>query len=406
MHIRLTQIVLAALTALSVTGTAAAQSWSNAVPIDSNATYETRNLLARLHWMRGQKMLFGHHETTRFMVNSKPPGEPRWSDVREMTGEWPGLFSKQINFAVKWNDGDGMREDIQFAYSIGAAITVCWHADNPVTGGNSGDTNIDFPSILPGGSNHYLLVAALSNVASYLETITNSAGYPIPLIYRAWHENNLLNSYWWNKATPEEFKEFWHFTVEYYRDTRGLHNLLYAFCPNWRNPMSQGNVAANYLETYPGDDYVDIMGLDYYGNINRANVTTVLVTMVQLANQHGKVPVLAECGAALGGLDNPAAEPGWYTNSWLSVLKNDPLLRTMPYGQTWYNKPAPGDHWVPYATNHPHYAAFMAFYDDPWTAFSADLEDLHLYEPVPEPFGAAVLACAVAAVIRVRRALL
>ena len=370
-------------------GTCAAWSLTNAVPIDTNATYETRNLLARLQWIRGQKLLFGHHETTRFRVAPLPPGQTRWSDVREVTGEWPGLSTFQINYAVKYGDPDGMRREMQYACNIGAALTVCWHADNPVTGGTYGDTNIDFQTILPGGTNHQKLVDALSEVADFLATVTNSQGRPIPLLYRAWHEHNLLNAYWWNRATPEQFKQFWRFTVTYYRDTRGLHNLLYVFCPNWRAAMASGNIATNYLETYPGDAYVDVLGLDYYGDLHKPGVTNVLREMVRLGDEIGKLATLTECGAALDGLSSPAAQPEWYSNSLLRVLKDDPLLRTMPYAQTWYNKP--GQYWVPYATNIAGYEAFMAFYSDPWTAFGNDLAALKLYDAVPEPASAGVL---------------
>ncbi len=377
-----------------------AQSWTNAVPCDTNATHETRNLLARLHWLRGQRLLFGHHETTRFRVNALPPGEPRWSDLRDVTGEWPGLWSFQINFAVKYGDPDGMRREMQYAYCIGAPLSVCWHADNPVTGGGTGDTNIDFATILPGGTNHQKLVDALSGVADFLLTVTNAAGAPIPMLYRAWHEHNLISSFWWNRATPEQFKEFWRFTVSYYRDVRGLHNLLYVFCPNWRAPMASGVIATNYLDAYPGDAWVDVLGLDYYGDLKRAGVTNVLREMVRLGDERGKLATLTESGAHVNGLTDPGAQPDWYSNSLLRVLKDDPLLRTMPYVQTWYNKP--GQYWVPFASTNPAYPAFRAFYEDAWTAFGNDLAGLQLYAPVPETAAATLLTAALAATLRKR----
>jgi len=364
-HVQLTwprcMAVCAFALALAGTGECIAHSWMHAAPVDSNATYEPRNLLARLHWLRGQKLLFGHHETTRFRVNPLPPGEPRWSDLRDVTGEWPGLWSFQINFAVKYDDPDGMRREMHYAYSIGAPLTVCWHADNPVTGGGSGDTNIDFATILPGGSKHHLLVNALSNVATFLLAVTNAAGQPIPLLYRAWHEQNLVSSFWWNKATPEQFKEFWRFTVVYYRDVRGLHNLLYVFCPNWRAPMASGNIATNYLETYPGDEWVDVLGLDYYGDLTRAGVTNVLREMVRLGEERGKLATLTESGAHVNV-------------------------------QTWYNKP--GQYWAPYATTNAAYPAFMAFANDDRTALGGALAELQIYQFVPEPLFAAPLLLA------------
>ncbi len=346
-------------------------------PSDPNATPETAALLAGLQRIRGEKMLFGHHMTDTFVITNPPAGADRWSDVKAATGEWPGMWSYQMNFATRFGAADSMRESIRFAHELGAPVTMCWHMGNPVTGGGSGDTNIDIASILPGGANHHLLVAEMSRGADYLETLTDSQGQPIPVLYRPWHEFNLVSAFWWNLATPAQFKQLWQFTVEYYRDTRGLHNLLYVWNPNWRKPMSEGDIRANLLEKYPGDAYVDVLGLDHYGDINKPGVMEVLREIVRLADERGKLPTLHETGVSIGSAyANPYADPDWYIDL-LTALKGDPLTATIPYVTTWYNKPSA--FWVPYAEGVNGYEAFMEFYNDPWTGFSGDLPALNLY---------------------------
>lgn len=343
-------------------------------PCDPAATAETRALLANLHAHRGYRLLFGAHLTTKFKVSTPPPGTTRWSDVMAVTGEWPGLWGFQMNFAVKWNEGDSMREEIRFANSLGAPVVMTWHTDNPVTDGGSGDLNIDIASLLPGGSNHAMLIAKLDLAAVYLATLTDAEGRPIPVLYRPWHEHNLKNSFWWNKATPEQFIELWRFTVAHFRDTHGLHNLLYVFCPNYNWSLGNEDTTAVYLTTYPGDDWVDVLGLDSYGDISANRTADVLRAIVRLANARGKLPTFSESGVALTGFSHAAARADWYRAVLLDPIEQDAELRTLSWVMTWYNKPS--EFWVPYAPDVKGYDSFMDFYADPYTAFSNDLPEL------------------------------
>jgi mannan endo-1,4-beta-mannosidase len=65
--------------------------------------------------------------------------------------------------------------------------------------------------------------------------------------------------------------------VEYLRDAAGLHNLLYAYSPDARFMQVRGGqnnafsdlaqFQAQYFYAYPGDDYVDVLGLDNYADV-------------------------------------------------------------------------------------------------------------------------------------------
>ena len=45
----------------------------------------------------------------------------------------------------------------------------------------------------------------------------------------------------------------------------GVHNFIYAFSPDVKF-----NSESEYLERYPGDDYVDLLGMDDYADFGRA----------------------------------------------------------------------------------------------------------------------------------------
>src|SRR5690606_5740297 len=84
-----------------------------------------------------------------------------------------------------------------------------------------------------------------------------------PVIFRPFHEFD-GDFFWWGApySSPTEFKELWKFTVTYLRDTLNVHNLLYAYSPD-----NSYTTKAGYLSRYPGDEYVDILGMDNYGDL-------------------------------------------------------------------------------------------------------------------------------------------
>ena len=65
-------------------------------------------------------------------------------------------------------------------------------------------------------------------------------------------------------CTPDELKQLYHFTESYLRDIKNVHNLLYAY--NTDRFYSK----EEYLERYPGDEWVDIIGFDIYQAYNTA----------------------------------------------------------------------------------------------------------------------------------------
>ena len=100
----------------------------------------------------------------------------------------------------------------------------------------------------------------LDQIAEYNKTLIGKNGEQIPVIFRPWHEFD-GDWFWWGKkyCTAEQFKELYRFTVTYLRDTCHVHNFLYAFSPDVNFTSEK-----EYLERYPGDEYVDIIAMDNY----------------------------------------------------------------------------------------------------------------------------------------------
>ena len=51
-------------------------------------------------------------------------------------------------------------------------------------------------------------------------------------------------------------------TVSYLRDSLGVHNFIYAFSPDNKKFKPKHNFRA-----YPGDEWVDMVGIDNYGDL-------------------------------------------------------------------------------------------------------------------------------------------
>jgi len=102
----------------------------------------------------------------------------------------------------------------------------------------------------------------------YLNNMVNMMkSYDKPIIIRLAHEMNLQSYHWgvnsndYNENTPILYREFFRYIYKFFQD-RKVYNVIFAFSPNVDSlPNTSWNRISNY---YPGDAWVDIVGLDGY----------------------------------------------------------------------------------------------------------------------------------------------
>ena len=232
--------------------------------VDPNATYETKALLHNLHDMSGSHAMFGHQATLAYGYTWR--NEPSRSDVKDVTGSFPSLYGWDIaDFLPNPNIVNESTDSARWAANIsyvkeglerGGVITYAWHMRNPVTNQSFYDTTRAVHAIIPGGEKHEEYKQTLDVIADYFNEIS-----PMPIIFRPFHEHN-GNWFWWGKGltTEEDYITLWRFTVEYLRDEKGVHNLLWAFSPD-RSRTTINTFKTDYFYGYPGDEYVDIIGM-------------------------------------------------------------------------------------------------------------------------------------------------
>lgn len=343
--------------------------------VDPNATAETKALFRNLDEIRKTHVLFGHQDDLAYGV--KWVNKPGRSDVKEITGAYPAVFGWDIGHIeldsaqnLDKVNFENMRRWMREGYEAGGVITISWHLNNPVNGASSWDKTVTVPHILPGGSHHDVFLTYMDRLATFLGDITH------PIIFRPWHEQT-GGWFWWgsDSTTPEDYIALYRFTVEYLRDTKGLRNLLYAWSPN--SPSDYGY--ENFLVTYPGDEYVDVMGFDDYWSLDQrengvAVMTEHLKFLVETAEARGKIPALTETGL------EAVRDSTWFTQKLLKSIRDNPTSRRIAYALVWRNSNETVDRKDHFYAPHPGHAAasdFVTFKNDPLILFADGLPNLY-----------------------------
>lgn len=349
--------------------------------VDSKATKKTKALFTNLKNDFKGAFLFGHQEDQAYGVNWK--AEKNRSDVKDVCGDYAAVHGWDIGKEGELRNLDGVlftdiRKLIKQSYKRGGVNTISWHGDNPVSGGGTWDTVRAVVHILPGGKDHARYVERLDKIADFLQSC--KAGFTkIPIIFRPFHEHN-GDWFWWGKkhCTEEEYIALWQFTIKYLRDERKLHHILYAFSPDASRMNTQSD-SVDYLYGYPGDEYVDILGLDNYRDVGiKWNMKPVdeqkrqlikgLEIVSDLAIQKNKIAAFTETG--LEGV----TISDWYTQRILEPLKDNRHIQ-LAYIMLWRNANEK-HHYAPYP-GHSSSPDFIRFYNDDYTLFESDLPNLY-----------------------------
>jgi mannan endo-1,4-beta-mannosidase len=356
--------------------------------VDSDATEETKALLTNLHEMSGEHAMFGHQATLAYGYTWA--GDSSRSDVKDVTGSFPALYGWDVADFIPnpvWGnpESDSLRWHQNLAYakeglSRGGVITYAWHMRNPATGRSFYDTTKAVHTIIPGGEHHEEYKATLDIVAQFFKELS-----PMPVIFRPFHEHN-GDWFWWGKgqASEEDYITLWRFTVEYLRDEKGLHNLLYAFSPD-RSRTDIDHFKQDYFYAYPGDDFVDIIGLDNYWDVGHpANETPPseraelfvrsLAMTVEIADSLGKVPALTETGL------EAVPDPQFWTETMLKGMLANEKTRKMVYVQVWRNANYEREQRDHYYAPYPGQVSaedFIEFKESEFILFEDELPDLY-----------------------------
>ncbi len=313
------------------------------------------------------KILYGHQDDLSYghqwRVSDWSNDPLERSDVKDVTGKYPMVLGFDLGGIELGREANldnvpfGLiRKAARVHARRGGIVTFSWHPRNPLTGGDAWDVSSDqvVASILPGGSLEEEFGLWMKRLGDFLESL----GEDVPVIFRPWHEN-LGSWFWWglDLCTEQQYIELFRLVWRYCTQERGLKNLLWCYSPNGdAGPQA-------YISRYPGDEFVDILGVDTYefvgdGTVEDASrryvqeIKVNLTYLQELASAHGKLMCLSETG--LEGL----VEPAWWTGILEPAIRNFPIC----YVLTWRNADDRPEHF---------YAAWKGFeYEADMKAFS------------------------------------
>lgn len=368
------KIIVAACSLLGIVACSPAKKQSAETDSDTLRTAETERLYANLKRIPEKGFMFGHQDATVYGIGWE--GDSARSDVKSVCGDYPAVCGWEVGRIETGKAAsldnvsfDRIRREMILNYLRGGMNTLSWHADNPLTGGDSWDVSAKdsvVKSILPGGINHQKFMTWLETMATFFESLKTADGTKVPVLFRPWHEHT-GSWFWWGKdhCTPEEYKELWTMTYEYFR-SKGVDNLLYAYSPGG------GGTAGEYMERYPGDEYVDLLGFDYYQmngvegtDSYRTVMNNTLTYLTAFGKEHRKPIAVTETGLeALSVKD-------WWTNVLFPILEKYPVS----YVLLWRNAREKSNHYYAPYPGQLTEKDFMEFYNNSRTLFCKDLKD-------------------------------
>ena len=168
-------------------------------------------------------------------------------------------------------------------------------------------------------------------------------------------------------TTEKEFIDLWRFTVTYLRDVKGVHQFIYAISPQMDVPKTKDD----FLFRWPGDDYVDFIGMDCYHGLNPSTFSTNLKSIAAISKEKMK-----PCGVTETGV-----EAFTDRDYWTKQILTPATGRFVSLIVTWRNKYDPqeeGTHYFSVFKGHPSESDFIKFYNSPISFFSKDLPDMYI----------------------------
>lgn len=345
--------------------------------VDKQATDKTKALLANLWTIADKGFIFGHHDDLwygRYWYN-----EPGGSDTKGVCGDYPGVFSVDFGPIMdnRYNSEDNTirRRVILEARERGEVIMACAHLNNPLTGGDSWDNthNDVVKSILTAGNaTREKFLTWLDRLADFCLNLKDSKGDLVPVIFRPLHEHTQGWSWWGSSCTTEtEFIEFWQMMVKYLRDTKGVHNLLYAISPQLDNWYDDQTIRNRLLYRWPGDDFVDFIGMDCYHGENPASFSSYLRIATEISQQKRK-----PCGVTEDGVESFTRADYW-TYSVLDPAMDKRVSMVVMWRNKYVGSNESDKHYFSVYPGHPSEENFRKMYSSERTFFSKDLPDMY-----------------------------
>lgn len=349
-------------------------------PIDDSLTPETLALFHSIHRIGWDpdKIIFGQE----FPLSYSSPdnfgnGDIDQSDVKDAVGDHPGLHGADFVYMIDqpWHQ-DFHKAAAKRAYESGAIVTFDYHWNGKYGGhyGSQVDDDKILDYVVRNDDSRGDVTWFYANLDRILAIINEDL--QIPIIFRPFHEMN-GDWFWWGRQMQggsETYREAFRLLVDYIRERSDL--VLFCWSPD----------KGLFTEYYPGDDYVDMIGMDIYDIGSRKSVTPAkavswLEDAVDFAAERGKVAAFTETGDRVL---YPEKRPRWWTEQVLEPILASEKARNVAWILTWINAEWSGPYTPIVDSPEESKADFKKFYEHPVTLFQTEVAAEKVYESLGE----------------------
>ena len=344
------------------------------IPIDVNATQETKNLFNNLAKIaHSDQFIFGQEFPMSFKLNGTR-NDLSTSDSKEVAGDHPGVFGIDPHYMLYKSAADRQLHinEAKYAHDNGAVVTFDFHQqsryDNSIYMANittAKDKSLmyDIVKDLNGSRTWYY-----NEIDQVISIINNDLNFPV--VWRLFHEMD-GNWFWWGSAATNHSKQlyidFFKLTVDHIKNKTNL--VLFAWSPN-------REFTADY---YPGDNYVDIVGVDIY-DTDGFNMQQTLIKLTNFSLEHNKIAVLSEVGR--NKYINEAHD--FWTKTILKPIKEAGSSIKIAWVLSWFNAPwksSQDDLFIPNKESSTKAKNdFIEFKNDKQTLFLEDVKSMKMYD--------------------------
>ena len=301
-------------------------------PVNGNLVTAGKTLLNNLQNVafNQKQMMFGQEFFNSYSWPNTNHEDETYSNCKGVTGEHPAVLGQDFHYYI-YKTADEKRkhkEAALWAYNNGCVVTFDYHVKSKYHDGMDYQSSDQYLMYNIGeGNDAYGEVTWFNQQLQQCIDIING-DLKFPIVFRLFHEMN-GNWFWWGSNSyggSTSYKKVYQRAVNYIKARTNY--VIFAWSPNY--PFD-----TNY---YPGNSYVDIMGLDMYdiGQSNSPsaqNMIDALTTLSDYAYNNNKVPVFAETGNRKNGCN---ADPYWW--GWMTdQIYNSNRAWKVAWVLTWIN---------------------------------------------------------------------
>ena len=268
-------------------------SWSAS---DRDASVELADFCQDLALRLDTGIMLGHKESLAY--GSMWFDQPGRSDVKSVCGNYPAVVDWKLtgiesgaNINVDSVPFSNIKQYVSQMYRNGGVTILSWAPTwQQILGNESGGPD----SLLTESGLSPRYVKALDRVADFLLDLKTDSDSHIPVVVQMYDCPDTRKSF-----SAGTYIELWRRSVDYLRNEKDVHHVLYAYS------MNDVETETDLNRYYPGNDYVDIVGLSLYqdfetdrsGALYEQRLEKGLSAVCRFAQNNKKLPALTGTGS-------------------------------------------------------------------------------------------------------------